>query len=51
LVKRGFRLRTKIPILGTSNVTYQVCFIPDPSRAEASPCHDDIVLKSTACAQ
>jgi hypothetical protein len=31
LVKRGFLLRTKVPLLGTSKVTYQVWFILDPA--------------------
>ena len=51
LVRRGFRRCITVPLLGTSKVTYQVWFIPDPSRAEAGHCHDDLVLKFAACAQ
>ena len=35
LVKRGFLLRTKVPLLGTSKVTYQVWFILDPAGSGA----------------
>src|SRR6478736_5021373 len=43
LVKRGFRRCTTVTLLGTSKVTYQVWFIPDPSVACGS--HVDLVLK------
>src|SRR5258707_9391701 len=41
LVSRGFRRSTKVPLLGTSKVTYQVCFIPDPRGRAGWPFHDD----------
>jgi hypothetical protein len=39
LVDRGLRLRINVPLLGTSKVTYQVCFIfdPDGSHHHAFP--------------
>src|SRR5258707_9287468 len=39
LVDRGLRLRTNVPLLGISKVTYQVCFIfdPDGSHHHAFP--------------
>lgn len=39
LVDRGLRLRINVPLLGTSKVTYQACFIfdPDGSHHHALP--------------
>ena len=36
-VKRGLRLRTRVPLLGISKVTYQVWFVLGPDGVEAGP--------------
>lgn len=36
-VKLGFRRCARVPLLGTSNVTYQACFMADPGERAALP--------------
>src|SRR6476660_6369800 len=47
LVDRGLRGRTKAPLLGTSKVTYQVCFIAASDRSYSKG-HERTHLRSRA---